>query len=215
MVVLFWLPKPSSTSPEPDSKELPSRRHRRALKQHNRKVTRRANVPQAGSIRSHGLHRRYPINLRSMGRYIRRNAPTLVEQQQQVQLNDLHSRLQLSFSVSTRSSAPFRDQLTGPAATATIQSSMGQLNLAPSSVTHPARHRICRRKRKGQDQPLRCQRRLPRRSASPAATPRSQASQVQRRLSPRLSHWLPRPRNHQWTSKQLQAAQDGNASEHG
>ncbi|KAI2511319.1 hypothetical protein MHU86_3101 [Fragilaria crotonensis] len=85
-----------------------------------------------------------------MGRYIRRNAPTLVEQQQQVQLNDLHSRLQLSFSVSTRSSAPFRDQLTGPAATATIQSSMGQLNLAPSSVTHPARHRICRRKRKGQ-----------------------------------------------------------------
>ncbi|KAI2502609.1 hypothetical protein MHU86_11874 [Fragilaria crotonensis] len=89
-VVLFWLPKPSSTSPEPDPKELPSRRHRRALKQHNRKVTRRANVPQAGSIRSHGLHRRYPINLRSMGRYIRRNAPTLVEQQQQVQLNDLH-----------------------------------------------------------------------------------------------------------------------------
>ncbi|KAI2508501.1 hypothetical protein MHU86_5900 [Fragilaria crotonensis] len=47
----------------------------------------------AGSIRSHGLHRRYPINLRSMGRYIRRNAPTLVEQQQQVQLNDLHSKV--------------------------------------------------------------------------------------------------------------------------
>ncbi|KAI2492250.1 hypothetical protein MHU86_22314 [Fragilaria crotonensis] len=143
-----YCPKPSSTSPEPDPKELPSRRHRRALKQHNRKVTRRANVP-AGSIRSHGLHRRYPINLRSMGRYIRRNAPTLVEQQQQVQLNDLHSKATLLQRVDSPS-APFRDQLTGPAATATIQSSMGQLNLAPSSVTHPARHRICRRKRKGQ-----------------------------------------------------------------
>ncbi|KAI2495569.1 hypothetical protein MHU86_18928 [Fragilaria crotonensis] len=30
MVALFF-PKPSSTSPEPDPKELPSRRHRRAL----------------------------------------------------------------------------------------------------------------------------------------------------------------------------------------
>ncbi|KAI2495568.1 hypothetical protein MHU86_18927 [Fragilaria crotonensis] len=107
-----------------------------------------------------------------MGRYIRRNAPTLVEQQQQVQLNDLHPRLQLSFSVSTRSSAPFRDQLTGPAATATIQSSMGQLNLAPSSVTHPARHRICRRKRKGQGSTTAMSTTPPRRSASPAATPR-------------------------------------------
>ena len=92
-IVLFWLPKDSSTSPELDSKELLTRRHRRALKQHYRKVTRRANVPQVGSIRSHGLHRKYPINLRSMGHFIRRNAPTLVEQQQQVQLNILHSKV--------------------------------------------------------------------------------------------------------------------------
>jgi hypothetical protein len=65
-VVLFWLPKLSSTSPESDPKELPTPRHRRAVKQHHRKVTRRANVPQVGSIRSHRLHRRYPITLRSL-----------------------------------------------------------------------------------------------------------------------------------------------------
>ena len=50
-------------------------------------------MPQVGSIRSHGLHRKYPINLRSMGHYIRRNAPTLIEQQPQVQLNTLHSKV--------------------------------------------------------------------------------------------------------------------------
>ena len=92
-VVLFWLPKDFSTPPEPDSKEVTTRRHRRALKQHYRKGTRRAKAPQVGSIRSHGLHRKYPINLRSMGHYIRSNAPTLIERQQQVQLNTLHSKV--------------------------------------------------------------------------------------------------------------------------
>ena len=92
-IVLFWLPKVVSTPPEPDSKEVTTRRHRRALQQPYRKVTRRANMPQVGSIRLHGLHRKYPINLRSMGHYIRRNAPTLIEQQQQVQLNTLHCKV--------------------------------------------------------------------------------------------------------------------------
>ncbi len=92
-VALFWLPKLSSKLPEPDPKELSTRRYRRALKQYNRKVTRRANVPQVGSIRSYRLHRKYPINLQSMGHYIRRDAPTLVEQEQQVQLNALHSKV--------------------------------------------------------------------------------------------------------------------------
>ena len=45
-IVLFWLPKVVSTLPEPDSKEVTTRRHRRALQQHYRKVTRRANMPQ-------------------------------------------------------------------------------------------------------------------------------------------------------------------------
>ncbi len=93
-VVLHWLPNFASTPPEPDPKEKPTRRQRRALKQHYRKVTpRQANANHVGSIRSHGLHRKYPINLRSMGHYIRSNAPTLVERQQQLQLNTLHSKV--------------------------------------------------------------------------------------------------------------------------
>jgi hypothetical protein len=92
-VVLCWLPNFTSTPPEPDPKEKPTRRQLRALKRHYRKGTRRTNASQVGSIRSHGLHRKYPINLRSMGHYIRRNAPTLVERQQQLQLNNLHSKV--------------------------------------------------------------------------------------------------------------------------
>ncbi len=89
-VVLCWLPNFTSTPPEPDPKEKPTRRQHRALKRHYRKGTRRTNASQVGSIRSHGLYRRkYPINLRSMGHYIRRNAPTLVERQQQLQLNKM------------------------------------------------------------------------------------------------------------------------------
>ena len=50
-------------------------------------------MPQVGSIRFHGLHRKYPINLQSMGHFIRRNVPTLIERQQQVHLNTLHSKV--------------------------------------------------------------------------------------------------------------------------
>jgi hypothetical protein len=92
-VVLCWLPNPTSTPPEPDPKEKATRRQRRAVKQHYHKVTRQANATHVGSIRSHGLHRKYPINLQSMGHYIRSKATTLVEQQQQLQLNTLHSKV--------------------------------------------------------------------------------------------------------------------------
>jgi hypothetical protein len=57
-VVLCWLPKLTSTPPEPDPKEKSTSRQRRALKQHYRKVTCQANATHVGSIRSHGLHRK-------------------------------------------------------------------------------------------------------------------------------------------------------------
>jgi hypothetical protein len=69
-VVIHWLPNFASTPPEPDTKEKLTRRQRRALKQHYHKVTRQANATHVGSICSHGLHRKYPINLRSMGHFI-------------------------------------------------------------------------------------------------------------------------------------------------
>ncbi|KAI2505861.1 hypothetical protein MHU86_8557 [Fragilaria crotonensis] len=207
MVVLFWLPKPSSTSPEPDPKELPSRRHRRALKQHNRKVTRRANVPQAGSIRSHGLHRRYPINLRSMGRYIRRNAPTLVEQQQQVQLNDLHSKVAtlLQRVDSLKRSIPRSTHWTCRHCNDTIvhgptepcpklrNTSRSPSDLSTQEEGPGINH--CDVNDAYLDAPLRQQRRRARR------LPKSNG--VYRPVSPIGFQGLG---NHQWTSKQLQAA---------
>ena len=207
MVVLFWLPKPSSTSPEPDPKELPSRRHRRALKQHNRKVTRRANVPQAGSIRSHGLHHRYPINLRSMGRYIRRNAPTLVEQQQQVQLNDLHSKVAtlLQRVDSLKRSIPRSTHWTCRHCNDTIVHGptepcpkLRNTSRSPSDLsTQEEGPRInhCDVNDAYLDAPLRQQRRRARR------LPKSNG--VYRPVSPIGFQGLG---NHQWTSKQLQAA---------
>ncbi|KAI2488736.1 hypothetical protein MHU86_25790 [Fragilaria crotonensis] len=217
MVVLFWLPKPSSTSPEPDPKELPSRRHRRALKQHNRKVTRRANVPQAGSIRSHGLHRRYPINLRSMGRYIRRNAPTLVEQQQQVQLNDLHSKVAtlLQRVDSLKRSIPRSTHWTCRHCNDTIVHGptepcpkLRNTSRSPSDLsTQEEGPRInhCDVNDAYLDAPLRQQRRRARR------LPKSNG--VYRPVSPIGFQGLG---NHQWTSQATSScSQDGNASEHG
>jgi hypothetical protein len=78
-IILYWLPNFTSTPPDPDPKEKPTCRQRRALKQHYCKVTHQANATHIRSIRSHRLHRKYPINLRSMGHYIRSNTPTLVE----------------------------------------------------------------------------------------------------------------------------------------
>ena len=152
LVVLFWLPKLSSTLPEPDPKELPTRRHCCALKQHHRKITQRANVPQVGSIRSHRLHRKYPINLRSMGHYIRRDAPTLVEHEQQVQLNAFHSKvatLVQRVELLKRPIPPSTTRWTCRHCNNTI-SYMGQLNLAPRSAAHLTLHWI--RRCKGKEQ---------------------------------------------------------------
>ncbi|KAI2493003.1 hypothetical protein MHU86_21534 [Fragilaria crotonensis] len=84
-----------------------------------------------------------------MGRYIRRNAPTLVEQQQQVQLNDLHSKVAtlLQRVDSLKRSIPRSTHWTCRHCNDTIVHGPTE---PLSSVTHPARHRICRRKRKGQ-----------------------------------------------------------------
>ena len=195
LVVLFWLPKLSSTLPEPDPKELPTRRHCCALKQHHRKITQRANVPQVGSIRSHRLHRKYPINLRSMGHYIRRDAPTLVEHEQQVQLNAFHSKVATLVQRVELLKRPIPPSTTGPAATATTQSR----TWANSILPHAPRHISlsigfddARGKNKGQS--LQYQRRLPRRSSPPTAMPHLWTSQVKRRLSPCRSYWLSRPR---------------------
>ena len=62
-VGLCLLPNIASTPLEPGPKEKLTRHQHRALKQHYRKVTRQANATHVGSIRSHGLHRKYPINL--------------------------------------------------------------------------------------------------------------------------------------------------------
>jgi hypothetical protein len=92
-VVLHWLPNVIATPPDSDPKEIPTRRHCHAVKQHYRKGTRRANAPQDGSICFHGLHHNFPINLQFMGHYIWSNAPTLVAQQQQMQLSTLHCKV--------------------------------------------------------------------------------------------------------------------------
>jgi hypothetical protein len=92
-IVLYWFPNFASAPPEPDFKEKLTRCQRRALKQHYCKVTHQPNATHIGSIRSHGLHRKYPINLQSMGHNIQSNAPTLIERPQQLQLNTLHSKV--------------------------------------------------------------------------------------------------------------------------
>ncbi|KAI2504289.1 hypothetical protein MHU86_10127 [Fragilaria crotonensis] len=155
-----------------------------------------------------------PINLRSMGRYIRRNAPTLVEQQQQVQLNDLHSKVAtlLQRVDSLKRSIPRSTHWTCRHCNDTIVHGPTEPWLRNTS-----RFAIGFVDSRGRARINHCDVNdayLELRFASSDA--RSQASQVQRRLSPRLSHWLQGLGNHQWTSKQLQAArQDGNASEHG
>ena len=93
-VVLFWLPKVASTPPEPDPKEgyrlaaivvLSSNTIARSPAE-RMLLKLAASAPMDCTADT-------PLTCRSMGHYIRRNAPTLVEQQQQVQLNTLHSKV--------------------------------------------------------------------------------------------------------------------------
>jgi len=84
LVVTIWL------RPPPDDKPAIARQERRAQAQH-RPRTRRARY--CGSIHDHGMHRKYPISLRSMGHFIRSKAPTVDQRHLQDQLNSLHDRV--------------------------------------------------------------------------------------------------------------------------
>jgi hypothetical protein len=86
LVVTIWLRPPSDDNPAIPRQE----RRQRAQAQH-RSRTRRAWY--SGSICDHDIHRKYPISLRSMGHFIRRNAPTVDQRQLQDQVNSLHDRV--------------------------------------------------------------------------------------------------------------------------
>lgn len=58
-----------------EAKPLHSRRERRHYNQTCRRYNRKRNRRRPGSIRDHGLHRRYPLHLRSAGHYMRPKPP--------------------------------------------------------------------------------------------------------------------------------------------
>lgn len=58
-----------------------SRRERRYYDQAHRRYSRRCNRRYTGSIRDHGLHRSYPLRLRSQGHFVRPQAPTETERE--------------------------------------------------------------------------------------------------------------------------------------
>ncbi|KAI2496905.1 hypothetical protein MHU86_17598 [Fragilaria crotonensis] len=142
-----------------------------------------------------------------MGRYIRRNAPTLVEQQQQVQLNDLHSKVAtlLQRVDSLKRSIPRSTHWTCRHCNDTIVHGptepcpkLRNTSRSPSDLsTQEEGPRInhCDVNDAYLDAPLRQQRRRARR------LPKSNG--VYRPVSPIGFQGLG---NHQWTSKQLQAA---------
>ena len=84
--VTIWLRPPPDDNPA-----IPRQERRQREQDQHRSRTRRAWY--SGSIRDHDIHRKYPISLRSMGRFIRRNAPTVDQWQLQDQVNSLHDRV--------------------------------------------------------------------------------------------------------------------------
>ena len=68
-LVLMWFPfaNVNPIPPEPDPNERLTRRQRRAIAKRFAKFEQQSSAKHIGSIRTHGLHRRYPINLRAMG----------------------------------------------------------------------------------------------------------------------------------------------------
>ena len=94
MILLLWFPfaNVNPIPPEPDPIPKLTRRQRRAIAKKEAKFQQQTKAKHIGSIRSHGLHRRYPIKLRDMGHFIRANAPTLAEQQYRLELDGLHSK---------------------------------------------------------------------------------------------------------------------------
>ena len=95
MLFLLWFPfaNVNPIPPEPDPKPKLTRRQRRAKAKHDAKFHQQMKAQHIGSIRTHGLHRQYPLNLRSMGHFIRANAPTLEEQAQRSEINRLHAKV--------------------------------------------------------------------------------------------------------------------------
>jgi len=86
LVVTIWLRPPPDDNPA-----IPRQERRQREQAQHRSRTRRAWY--SGSIRDHDIHRKYPISLRSMGHFIRRNAPTVDQRQLQDQVNSLHDRV--------------------------------------------------------------------------------------------------------------------------
>ena len=85
---------PSNWSPFVDPSHEPPprplhRRDRRAQEQARRRARSKRRW-RCGSIRDHSLHRSYPLRLRSLGQYIRRQAPTIDERQARAQVEMLH-----------------------------------------------------------------------------------------------------------------------------
>ena len=95
MILLLWFPfaNVNPIPPEPDPIPKLTRHQRRAIAKREAKLQQQTKAKHIGSIRSHGLHRRYPIKLRDMGHFIRANAPTLAEQQHRLELDGLHSKV--------------------------------------------------------------------------------------------------------------------------
>ena len=94
-VVTIWLRPPPDDNPAIPRQE----RCQRAQAQY-RSQSRRAWY--SGSICDHGIHRKYPISLCSIGHFIRRNAPTVKQWQLQDQVNPLHNRvLRLQWQLQT------------------------------------------------------------------------------------------------------------------
>jgi Zinc knuckle len=79
-----------NSAPDLMDERIPRWKRRSA---HSRTRVKRGMYP--GSIRHHGLHRRYPISLRSLGHFIRRQVPTLEEQDQRRKFDVLIDRVNL------------------------------------------------------------------------------------------------------------------------
>jgi len=86
LVVTIWLRPPPDDNPA-----IPRQERRQPAQAQHRSPTRRALY--SGSIRNHNIHRKYPISLRSMGHFIRSNAPTVNQRQLKDQVNSLHDRV--------------------------------------------------------------------------------------------------------------------------
>ena len=79
-VLLVWArdPPPTPLLPHPPGSR-PPRNQRRRRRQEARRERRRNLSPKLRSIRTEGFHRRYPLDLRAMGKFIRRPPPPITQ----------------------------------------------------------------------------------------------------------------------------------------